>query len=152
MLQICTWHMTLWQCLWPIILEGGFQDGTVRLLGVEAGLYLAMNRFTQSFFILWRNNSLAVQEACSNFRHIIINHDLPEKGNSTGATTPMTRRAFSSKKVKARLTLTSAIGEHFYGGADLDNHNSNAICFALYTISTYIYMCISISTYICAFI
>ena len=28
-----------------------FQDGTVRLLGVEAGLYLAMNRFFPDFFV-----------------------------------------------------------------------------------------------------
>ena len=39
---------------------------------------------------------------------------LPEKANYTGATTPTTLRAFSLKKVKALLILTSAIGETLY--------------------------------------
>ena len=50
-----------WQnniCLrWGDIYVVHFQDGTVRLLGVEAGLYLAMNRFhisTQILFLIFR--------------------------------------------------------------------------------------------------
>ena len=44
----------IWQnniCIrWGDIYVVNFQDGTVRLLGVEAGLYLAMNRFSHFYW------------------------------------------------------------------------------------------------------
>ena len=123
-----------WQnniCLrWGDIYVVHFQDGTVRLLGVEAGLYLAMNRFHISIQILflvfrpfcvspnicltkWATKIFSKKEQFTVSMTLHMN-DSPEKGNYMEATTLRTHLAFSLRKAKAPHILTSAIGESWW--------------------------------------